>query len=268
MPRVRVSTGIELYYEEHGSGPPLLLIPGYGYWHWCWFKNIPDLSRHFRVIALDNRGTGGSDKPIEPYTIPQMALEAADVLAALGITRAHVLGTSMGGFIAQELALTNPNRVHGLVLVGTSAGGPAHVPPDPAVLAALAPDPSLTPEQNIRRALPYAAAPGYWDRHPEEREAIIARRLAMPTPVHAAQAQLEAVRAWPGTADRLHRIAAPTLVIHGDADQVVPPVNGERLAAGIPGARLHVLPGAGHVCFIDSAAAFNRIVTEFLRSLS
>lgn len=267
VPKVRLASGISLYYEEHGSGPPLLLIPGLGYWHWCWFKQIPELSRHFRLIALDNRGVGESDKPDEPYSIAQMAAEAAEVIAALGLGRTHVLGTSMGGFIAQELALAFPERVAGLVLVCTSPGGPEHVPPAPEALAVLQHDPGLSAEENLRRAMPIGVAPGYWEEHRAEQEKILQIRLSKPVPLYAYQRQLGAVVAWTGTGPRLRQIQSPTLVVHGDRDQLVPMANGRRLAELIPGARLHLMPGAGHLCFIEQPEPFNQVVTEFLQAL-
>ncbi|MDW8329774.1 MAG: alpha/beta fold hydrolase, partial [Candidatus Bipolaricaulota bacterium] len=104
MPKVRAN-GIQLYYEAHGTGEPLLLIAGIGYGTWLWFKQIPALAPHYHLIAFDNRGAGRSDKPDEEYTVALLAQDAYELLRALGISRAHIFGVSLGGFIAQQLAL-------------------------------------------------------------------------------------------------------------------------------------------------------------------
>jgi pimeloyl-ACP methyl ester carboxylesterase len=126
MPFQRVN-GIQIYYEEHGKGDPLLLIQGLGYPSGMWFLQIPALARNFRTIVFDNRGVGRTDKPDEEYSIPLMASDAAGLLHALGIKKAHVVGVSLGGYIAQELALSQPDLVDRLVLLATSCGGPEYV---------------------------------------------------------------------------------------------------------------------------------------------
>lgn len=267
MPRLRVNEGIELYYEEAGQGPPILFISGLGYWRWCWFRQVPFLSRSFRVITFDNRGVGDSDKPDVPYTIPLLARDAADLVRGLGHERVYVAGHSMGGMIAQELALAEPALVAGLVLVGTTAGGPGHVAPDPAALQALVPRPDLTHEENMRLAFPVAVAPGYFDRNPDDLEEMVRVRMSRPTPLYAYHRQLGAARAWGGSAGRLAGLAVPTLVVHGDQDALVPLANGRRLAELIPDAGFCVIPGTGHLPFIEAAPMFNRVVAEFLGSL-
>lgn len=264
----RVAVGdVTLAYEEHGAGEPLLLICGLGYARWMWRRQIPFLSRLFRVIAFDNRGTGESDAPPGPYAIPQMAGDAAGLLDALGADGpAHVLGHSMGSFIAQELALTWPERVSRLILGGSSLGGAAHVPPRPEVAAMLAQDPQLDAEANIRRAMPSAVAPGYFADRPDELEEWVRARLAHPTPPAAQLAQLQAAMAWPGTADRAAQLKMPALVLHGELDQVVPTENGRRLAAAIPGAQLVIIPGTAHLPMIEAAPMCNRVVAEFLQA--
>ena len=114
--------GINMYYETHGEGEPLLLIEGLGYSSWMWYKQIPELSKEYRVIVYDNRGVGRSAKPDSEYTIELMADDAASLLTALGVESAHVLGVSMGGYIAQELALRHPEKVRSLILAGTNRG--------------------------------------------------------------------------------------------------------------------------------------------------
>jgi len=258
---------VSLWYEVHGEdGPPLLLIEGLGYASWMWFKQVPAFSRFYRTIVFDNRGVGRSDKPDVPYSIPMMADDAAAVLDAVGIDCAHVLGYSMGSFIAQEFALRHPDRLGGLVLGGTSPGGPDVVIPGPEVIRAMTPDPDLPAEENIRRGLSVAARPGYYDSHSDEREAIVRFRLAEPTPVYAHRRQSEAA-ARHDTSTRLGQIKAPTLVIVAEQDAVVPPANGFRVAQAIPGAKVAVIPESGHHAFIEKASLFNQIVLEFLHGL-
>lgn len=266
MPHVEVNGG-SLFYEEHGSGPALVMLAGLGYWRWCWFKQVAPLSRWFRVVAVDNRGVGDSGQPDRPYGVIDMAADVAALLDELGLGRTHVLGHSMGGFIAQELALGWPDRVDGLVLVSTSAGGTDHVPADPAIMALLSPLPDLTHEQNMRRAITAVTGPGYWDEHPDEWEQVVRVRMTRPTPLPSYGLQLQAARGWPGAGPRLDQATAPALVIHGDADQLAPPANGRRLAARIPGAQLRLLPDTGHLPFIERAPMFNRLVEEFLLAL-
>lgn len=265
--KAKVSEGIELWYEESGQGAPVLFISGLGYWHWCWFRQVPFLSRSFRVITFDNRGVGESDKPDVPYSVELFARDTADLVRGLGYDRVHVVGHSMGGMIAQELALTAPDLVDGLVLVGSTPGGAARVLPDPQALGALRPDPDLTHEQNMRQAFPTAVAPGYFDHHPDEMDEMVKVRMSKPTPLYAYHRQLAAGAGWPGTAGRLGGIQSPTLVVHGDQDLLVPPANGERLAELIPDAELCLLPGTGHLPFIEAAPMFNRVLGEFLGSL-
>ncbi len=258
------ASDVSLWYEVHGhDGPPLLLIEGLGYASWMWFKQVPAFSRFYRTIVFDNRGVGKSDKPDIPYSMAMMADDAAMVLDAAGIERAHILGYSMGSFIAQEFALRHPDRLHRLVLGGTSPGGPDVVIPGPEVIRAMTPDPNLTPEENIRRGLSVAAMPGYYDSHPDERETIVRFRLAEPTPVYAHRRQSEAA-ARHDTSARLGHIKAPTLVIVAEQDAVVPPENGFQVARAIPGAKVAVIPESGHHAFIEKASLFNQIVLDFL----
>jgi pimeloyl-ACP methyl ester carboxylesterase len=265
MPGARVN-GISLYYEVHGEGPRLALIEGVGYHSWMWYRQIPEFSQHFRTLVYDNRGVGRSDKPPGPYTHVQNADDLSGLLDALGWERTHVLGVSMGGFIAQEFALKYPERLDKLVLVATGFGGPNMVPVPEEAVRAMTPDPDLSPEERMRRGMSIAFGNPSWPiLHRDDFVQIIGWRLEYPQPAEAAVAQIMAAATFDVEA-RLKEIHAPTLVITGTKDRVVPPRNSELLAEAIPNARLDIIPDAGHLVFIEAAASFNRSVIEFLRS--
>lgn len=281
---------INIYYEIHGEGEPLLLIEGLGYSSWMWFSQIPAFSREYKVIVFDNRGVGNTDKPDSEYTIETMADDAAGFLKALGLDSAHVLGVSMGGFIAQELALRYPDMVRSLVLVSTSFGakvsmhrGSNHLRDNfvklwglmPAVLEfsnSSVPLPlinsfGLTPKEKIRYGLSLAFTPEYFNSHTEEVDRIVDLRLANRQPYYAWKRQFMAGMNFDAT-DRVHLIKAPTLVITGSEDRVVPPERSKRLAEEIPNSRFITLEGTGHLLFIEKAEEFNKIILSFLLQLS
>jgi 3-oxoadipate enol-lactonase len=255
--------GFRMYYEEHGSGFPLLLINGLGSDHLEWIHQIPAFGPRFRVVVFDNRGTGGTDVPPGPYTTAQMADDAAALLRDLGIPRAHVLGVSLGGMIAQEVALRHPDLVDGLVLGCTGPGGELSLRPSPEAMAAFALAKGEHPEAELRRMLPFLYTDACIRERPEEIEGFVRRRLDHPTPPEGYLAQLFAAVSHDAST-RLEKIRARTLVITGDADRLVNWENSLRLAGRIPGATLVVLAGAPHRHFAEAAGDFNREVLRFL----
>ena len=257
--------GFRLYYEEHGSGFPLLLINGLGSDHLEWLHQIPAFEARFRVLVFDNRGTGSTDVPPGPYTTAGMADDAASLLRALGIPRAHVLGVSLGGMIAQEVALRHPDRVDGLVLGCTAPGGELSIRPSPEALAAFALANGVDPEAELRRMLPFLYTDACIRERPEEIEGFVRRRLDHTTSQEGYLAQLSAAVTHDASL-RLEKIRARTLVIAGDADRLVHWENSLRLAGRIPEATLVVLPGAPHRLFAETAAAFNLEVLRFLET--
>jgi pimeloyl-ACP methyl ester carboxylesterase len=264
MPFIEVQGG-QLYYEVHGppalpSHPPLLLIAGLGFATWSWFKQLPTLAQHTQVIVFDNRSTGQSQKLGYPYTIATLADDAAELLAALQIPRAHVLGTSFGGFIAQELALDHPERVATLMLCSTSYGGPQGIPMAGPVLQA--PLGWSTPNQAIQRSLELATAPSYRAAHPDEFAQIVTWRQQDPQGYSDTFLQTMAGVSF-DSAQRVHAIAAPTLVIHGADDQVVPVASARLLAQAIPNAELRIIPDAGHLVWIERAEEVNQAIVDF-----
>lgn len=250
-------------YEVHGTGFPLLLINGLGSDRREWIGQVPAFAPRFRVVVFDNRGSGESESPRGPYTTARMADDAAALMSCLGVKRAHVLGASLGGMIAQELALRQPGMVDKLVLACTSPGGDVSARPSPEALSAFVRAPGGDREAELRRTIPFLYTERFRTEHPGEIEAFIARRLSAPASAEGYAAQLAAAVGH-CAGDRLRGIRAPTLVIAGTADLLVPPLNSERIAELIPGANLVLLPGAPHRLFAENAEAFNREVLEFL----
>ncbi len=266
MPRLKVGD-LDLHYDVHGSGEPLLMIMGLGASSAVWGPElIQKLAKSFRTITFDNRGTGQSDKPDAPYSIEMFADDAAGLLTGLSIPRAHIFGVSMGGMISQEFALRHPNRTATLTLGCTTAGGAHSVPPPPESLKVLtAPREGVAPEEIIRRGWPLAYTSGYIRAHKAELEAGIPRLLEHPTPPFAFKRQLEGtytLKTW----DRLPGIKAPTLVITGAEDVLIPARNSELLAERIPGAKLHLIPNAGHGFTTEAMDEFLDVFVPFVKS--
>ena len=267
MPTTRVGPQT-IYHDEHGTGHPLLLIPGLGSTRLSWWKQIEPLAQKSLVIGLDNRDTGDSAPGCGPYTIADLADDAARVIQNLNLGPMFVMGWSMGGFIAQELVLRHPELVEKLILVATSAGGPTAVLAAPEIGALLMRNSSEDIETRIRRTSPLLAGQGYMLAHPEDLDQLVLQTQAKPMALDSYQRQLGAVMTWGGASDRLGQFAVPTLVIHGDADPLVPYANGQYLAAQIPNAKLSTYPGVGHLVPIEAAERFNREVIEFLISFA
>jgi pimeloyl-ACP methyl ester carboxylesterase len=256
--------GLQFWVEESGSGPALLLITGLGYASWCWRTLRETLAGEYTLIAFDNRGSGRSDKPAGPYSIPMLADDAAAVLAATGRSEAHVLGHSMGGYIALTLALRHPRTVRSLTLVGTSPGGPETKPVPEETLSVWKLAGALPPAEYARRSMPQSFAPGWTRAHPAEFERILAERLEYPTPAPCWLAQYEACAEFVGRGVDVGPIGVPALVVHGAQDRVVPQHNGELLARQLPRARFVSLPQAGHLPFLEEPAAFAGLVRTHL----
>ncbi len=263
MPKIKAGE-IELYYEEHGAGVPLLLIPGFGTGLWIWFKQISAFAEEFRTIAFDPRGIARSDAPDAPVTIGTIADDVAALLKALNLESAHILGASFGGFVAQEFALAHPQMTKSLTLCCTSFGGQHHVPPTLETLQAIASTKGLNTEERVRENLLLAFSPAFVDNNREEVERVIALRAQNYVPEYAYLHQLQAAMAF-NTEERVSEIKAPTLILTGDADIIVPMQNSLNLAARIPNARLTIISGGSHTFFIEQADEFNAAVKEFIR---
>lgn len=253
---------IQIAYEVHGEGHPLVLISGVGYGGWFWHKVVPALAEHFQVVTFDNRGAGGTDKPDGPYTTQMMAADTAGLLDGLGIRKAYVLGHSLGGFIAQELALTRPDLVEKLILASTTYGGPTVIPITPEALEVLTKRDG-NPVELVRRGIQVACAPGFGERHPEVVQELLEYRLTNPVPPAQYQAQVMAGAAH-NAENRIGQIACPVLVLFGEHDKVVPLGNAELLAGKLPNARVKILSGVGHVFPVEDPEATVQAILEFL----
>lgn len=257
---------INLYYEVHGKGEPLVLIMGYRASHIGWFLIQDKLASEHRVIVFDNRGTGQSDKPEIPYTTKMMAADVTGLLDELGIGAANVFGHSMGGMIAQEFALNYPDRLNTLILGGTTCGGSRAVPPTAETMAFLF-DPELAKlpaEARIRATIPWAWNKEFVENSPAIIERFVALALEYPTPPQATVSQ-QNVLLTHDTYDRLPDIKAPTLVIAGSEDRLVPFDNSKLLASRIPNAKVAIIENAGHEYFDDSEEKASKIILDFLR---
>ena len=262
MAYTTASDGARLHWETHGSGDPVLLIMGLGSNAYGWHRTIPWLAECYETIAFDNRGTGRSDAPAGDYTIAQMAADAAAVLDAAGHRTAQVVGASLGGMIAQRFALTHPERVRSLVLLCTTPGGRNAVRASDAVMAGLVSG-GEDPATVYRKNAWFLYGDETRDRHPERIEEDLVYRAKIPTPPTGYFGQLRAAMGH-DTFEELPALAVPTLVVHGDADLLVPTDNGKLLAGRIPNAELVLLPGAGHMLQADAGDTVRESVLAFL----
>jgi 3-oxoadipate enol-lactonase len=257
------NAGVRIAYEVVGSGPPLALAHGLGYARWGWEPVAPALAEEFTVLMFDNRGIGASDVPAGPYSARAMAADVVAVLDAAGIDRAHLVGTSLGGMVAQEVAIGWPERVDGLVLACTTPGGGEALPLPERTLRLLAEAPTLPPDVALRRFVENAVAPRTVLERPELVQRIYEKRLAFPPDPVGWQAQAAAGTSHDAFA-RLDEIRAPTLILHGTDDGVVDPRNAALLERAIPNARVVMFPGAGHLVFWEQPERFVEVVAEFL----
>jgi 3-oxoadipate enol-lactonase len=244
--------GLKIRYDVRGAGDPVALIMGFSASSRGWGEEfLKPMEERFKLYVIDNRGTGESDQPDQPWTLADMAADAASVLDHAQVDRAHIFGISMGGMIAQEFVLAYPQRTRGLMLGCTNCGSKHSAPPPPEAVAALIPDPAIPPAEQVKRALTAACGKAFVasPRFAEMIAQIIAEAGNYPiTPMHTYQRQMQAIMGF-DSYDRLPEIKAPTLIIHGDDDAIVPYQNGEILNGRIAGSRLSLIRRAGHMFF-------------------
>ncbi len=251
--------GAKIYWEEMGQGAPVLLIMGLGWPSYMWHRTRPLLAKQYRVISLDNRGVGRSDVPAGPYPIPLMASDAAAVLDAAGAESAHVYGVSMGGMIAQEFALRYPRRVRSLILGCTAPGGPHAVLAEPQVLEILSRR-GLTPEEAAPLVNPIIYDPSTPKVRIDEDMKI---RIEWAPTADGYMGQLQGIFSWEAYS-RIAQIAAPTLVIHGESDRLIPPANAKLIGDRIAHSKVVMIPHASHIYSTDQPEIARQVEFEFL----
>jgi pimeloyl-ACP methyl ester carboxylesterase len=274
MPTAQVRD-VELYYEEHGSGDPLLCIMGFATDSTGWLMQTPAFAEQHRTIVFDNRGVGRSSKPTGAYTIHEMADDAVALLDHLQIDRTHVLGVSMGGMIAQELVLRHPDRVRGLVLAATFPEPDAETESQRKVIFTQMGGTiteggdmqidftALNPMSFFQHLLPLVFNPSFIQTELPKLMQMFAGALQYGFSIEAILGQMQAIMGHKST-DRLASIAAPTLVLTGDADRLISPANSDVIAKSIPGAKLVTIPGGSHAFNLEMPDLFNRAVLDFL----
>jgi 3-oxoadipate enol-lactonase len=247
-----VSAGeTELSYERSGSGPPLLMIMGMSGTALTWGEPFLDLLRQdFETIVYDHRGIGSSSRLDGPITVAQLTENAADLLGALEIDSAHVLGISMGGMIAQELALGHPERIRTLTLGCTYCGGEGSALAGEDVIRKLAEGMSSGDRERAIRASWEANVSPDFAANDEAYARFLEIALRRAVAVEVIMAQMRAIAAH-DTHERLHELEMPTLVIHGTEDQLLPVQNGRLIASLIEGSHLEIFDGAGHLFFLE-----------------
>lgn len=267
MGRVRFATNgdVRIAFEVRGrSGPWVVLVHGLGYDRTGWGPGADRIAQRCRVVLVDNRGIGDSDAPTGPYNARVMAADVVAVLDELGLDRASVLGASLGGMVAQELAIAVPERVDRLVLAATTPGGPQATPPTADTVRLLLAVRHLPRTEAVRRLVEHGVGSGCNGRRPAVVERVITHRLQRHQDPVAWRAQAGAGVMFRAS-ERLGRIQAPTLVVHGAEDRIVDAANAGVLVDRIPSARGVLLPGVGHLLSWEAPARFAREVTTFLR---
>ena len=255
----------ELRGTLHARRPWLTLIQGLGFDSSGWGPVLGKLQKHFRLVLIDNRGSGRSGMPQQSLKIADMARDVMSVLDDAGIRRSNVLGASLGGMVAQELAVLCPERVRRLVLACTTPGWPFAFPMPASSALLMTSFRGLPAEIALRRMVENALSPQTLRQHPELVERLVTHQRSRPADRRAWSAQALAGASYTGRLTQ-SRIQAPTLVVQGGADKVVDPRNGKLLADRIPGAELVAFPELGHLLFWEDPEGFAAAVTSFLLS--
>ena len=265
MPIVKVND-INMYYEIHGEGFPLVMIIGLSADINWWGQPLLDrLSKLFKVIIFDNRGAGRTDKPDIPYSIKMMTDDTMGLLDNLDIKQFNLLGISMGGMIAQEIAVTYPERVAKLVLCSTSAGGSKYVPPTKEVFELLMSTEDLSPEEVIEGTIPLLHTEEYIKNNPhiieESKEAIAKNQM----PRYAFKRQIGGAMAF-SAGRKLKKLTVPTLILQGKQDQLIPFRNAEILADLIPNSHLVLFKKTAHALFSVETENVIKTLIDFLKN--
>jgi 3-oxoadipate enol-lactonase len=261
---------LKLRYEIRGQGEPLALIMGFGGSGRAWGEAfLTAIERRFRILLIDNRGTGESDPAEREFTLADMAADIAAVLDHAATPHAHIFGVSMGGMIAQEFALSYPERTRGLVLGCTNCGASHSIQADPAAIANLIPAPGMDPIEQARRAFSVACGKAFLNS--ERGQSILTQAIAEMgnypiTPMQTFMRQGQAIGGFDSFA-RLGQIKAPTLIIHGDDDSIIPYANADVIHGAIAGSKKHTLNAAGHIFFLEMPDEAVRAAGDFLSAV-
>lgn len=258
-----LENGLRLHYQRRGAGPPLLLIAGWSQTHLVWQELIPHLEQDLTLIAFDARGLGASTDLEGPCSMETMADDASALMKSLGYERYHVAGISLGGFVAQTLALRHPMAVDRLILIASGLGGPAHQPPDGEVQAYFQSWAGMEHRQRLERGFALSLHPRFVAEQPQRLAA--AMEAAKPQKPEAVWRQTLAAMAFDHSQAGFS-IVQPTLVLHGAEDRIMVPENGRRLARTLPHAQLVLIEEAGHLCILDQAAATAQHMLAFCQS--
>jgi len=264
MPKININ-GCNMYYEIHGKGEPLVMIMGLRRNLEWWYSQLQVLSRHFKVIVFDNRGAGRSDKPETDYSIRLFADDTAALMDELGISKAHVLGFSMGGYIAQELVLNFPEKVIDLALVSTSCGGEKAVLMSEDRMKIFTANDGLSPEETLQKDMDIYFSDEYIEKNPEAIQIFSEISMRYYQPAHAFNRQFEACLNH-DTFERIHGISSPVLIMTGGDDPLVPTKNSYILKELLPEANLSVSPNGRHCFFIENSEFYNKEVISFFES--
>ena len=263
MPETKVAD-ISIYYETCGEGDPLVLIMGLGGGSSLWWKQVDFFAAEFHVITFDSRGVGRSDKPDAPYSMAMLVNDTAGLMERLGIASAHVYGVSMGGMVAQELALRYPKLVSSLMLGATTCGGSHAAMTDQETLQKLLSIMTLSPAEVVRVSTSVTFSASFIKSHREKVKEWLTKGAESPPSPLGFKRQAEAAAGF-DTYRRLPQIKVPTLILSGTADQLIPAENSRLLASRIPGAELVLFEGAGHGYLWEVQEEANRTVLDFLR---
>ncbi len=267
MPKAPVN-GVSIYYEVQGKGVPVVMIQGFGGNHQAWFFQIPVLKKYYKVIVFDNRGIGKSSRSGEPYTIKTMADDVVGLMDYLNIDKAHVLGLSLGGMVAQEVAISYPERVIKLVLGSTFAGREINdVHPEMIKALGIREGDTSVDVRNIdfRKLMNFMVSSAFNKRLHRTVFLTLSKLSMKSIDASGYLEQMAAVTSYT-TLDRLHQIKAPTLIITGAGDRLISPDASDLLASRIPNAMLVKVKGGSHAFFMEMRGKFNKEILKFLRN--